>query len=125
MIALIAIANFIIALFNLYLAWKLQKWRRAIAYFADTLACTESSARNILSRAPNSILKGQQESRALKEFYREWQRQWQQLAQLLALLRFLAVLTSKQWQLPKRLGSSKATPPRFVPVPFSDSASEK
>ncbi|MBD2577729.1 hypothetical protein [Oscillatoria sp. FACHB-1406] len=131
MLVLVAIANLILALFNFYIAWKLQKWRRAIACLADILTCAENNARPFLVRAPEFILQYQHKSRQLKERSQQLQRQWQQLAQLLNLLNLLAPFLPKRWQLQNLLRtpfSPTRTKPTLLPsglAMFFGSASEK
>lgn len=111
MVTFVAIANFLVTAFNFYLAWKLCKLRRAIAKSADALALAERKTHNVLSRAPDFVLHGQQGTDCLRERYQHLQRQLQQARQLLALLLLLPNLGRWGTQFQKSRGLSAARTP--------------
>lgn len=86
MITVVIIFNLLIALFCLYVAWRLLMLRRLLAQVADTLSAFERSTHRTLYRSPTAILQGQAGTRQLRQQYSQLGPALQQIQQILALL---------------------------------------
>lgn len=86
MLTVVLIANVLIALLCLYVAWQVWNLRRVLANVADTLISVERSTYAVLHGAPNAIIQGQRGTRQLRKQYRQLQVQLQRAEQVLGLL---------------------------------------
>jgi hypothetical protein len=59
MVTIVVVLNFLIALLCLGMAWQMGKVRRLLANATKALIVAERNTYNVLSPAPNAILKGQ------------------------------------------------------------------
>ncbi|MGK7875447.1 MAG: hypothetical protein AB4426_19740 [Xenococcaceae cyanobacterium] len=100
MVTFVVIFNLLIALVNLFIAWRIWKLRRVLANVADTLINVERSIHSVLAPAPEVIAKGQKGTNNLRERYQKLELQLQRLGQILTILS----LGYKIWQRQSRRG---------------------
>ncbi len=107
MLTFVFICNLLIALVNLYIAWRIWQLRRMLAKVAETLTSVERRIHSVLYPAPEVIVKGKKGTYSLRERYRKLELQLQKVEQILLILS----LGSKIWQGEKK----KAYPSRIEP----------
>lgn len=86
MLIAILIANAIIALLCMTIAWRVWTLRLLFRQVADTLTLVERSTHAVLYNAPDAIYQGQIGVYQLREQYRHLEPQLRQAQQLLMLL---------------------------------------
>ncbi len=94
MLTFVFICNLLIALVNLYIAWRIWQLRRMLAKVAETLTSVERRIHSVLYPAPEVIVKGKKGTYSLRESYRKLELQLQKVEQILLLLS----LGYKIWQ---------------------------
>jgi uncharacterized protein YoxC len=86
MLTFVVIANLLIGLTCLVVAWQVWKLRKSLAQVADTLDSVERSVYDVLHPAPGYIYKGQSGTRSLRQKYQSLQPQVDRLQRALAFL---------------------------------------
>jgi hypothetical protein len=86
MLVTVVIMNVLLAIGCFYVAWRVWKLRLALSKAADALISAERSTHNVLSGAPQAILKGQMGSRQLRQSYQQLEPKFRQVEQALSLL---------------------------------------
>jgi hypothetical protein len=86
MLTFVLIANLLIGLTCLVVAWQIWKLRKSLSQVANTLDSVERSVYNVLHPAPGYIYKGKSGSGALRQKYRRLQPQVERLQRAMALL---------------------------------------
>ncbi|MBZ8182261.1 hypothetical protein [Oscillatoria salina] len=86
MLTLVVVCNLLIAVINLYLAWRIWKIRRVLAQVTITLNNVERSIYNIFHSAPYFIYLGQKGTSNLRGRYQKLQVQLQRVQLLLTVL---------------------------------------
>jgi hypothetical protein len=86
MLNLVLIANGMIGLVCLLVAWKLWQLKCYLAHAADTLASAERSVHRVLHPAPRYILMGQSGTSHLRQNLAGLEPQIQRIQQLMSLL---------------------------------------
>lgn len=112
MLTLVVTFNLLLALGCFYLAWKVWRFRRAIAAVTDALLTAERRTHAVLHGAPNAILKGQIGTHQLRQSYQKLAPQYQQVRRALALLS----VGQTVWSQPARLPFS-TLPQRSLKMP--------
>ncbi|HIK44025.1 MAG TPA: hypothetical protein IGR64_03960 [Leptolyngbyaceae cyanobacterium M65_K2018_010] len=109
MIALVLGFNCLVALGGGYLAWRLWRWRRALARWADQCSAWEASLRDGGREgfSPTRVLPGLATILGWRQRYAYGQLFWGQAQQL---IRFVTVLmTILRWLVPPRRRATLAT----------------
>jgi len=99
MVTVVVVANLLIALTCLYVAWRVWQIRRVLAIAADVVAIAERNTYNVLSRAPQGISRGQIGTSQLRSRYQKLRLQVQRLEEILQLINLLQ--RSWLWRSPK------------------------
>ena len=81
--------NLLISLLCLFVAFQVWQLRRTLSRVADSLISAEKETHAVLHPAPDSIIKGQRGTSALRRQYRSLMRQVSQLQQILAIVSLL------------------------------------
>ena len=102
MVTVVFIGNLLISLGNLYVAWRIWKFRQAIAKVTTILTKVERRIHLVLSPAPGAIAKGEKGTHHLREHYQKLELQMQRVEQVLLLIN----LGYRIWQRQSRLNRS-------------------
>jgi hypothetical protein len=94
MIFFVIISNFSLTLVNLYLVWRLWRWRSSLAQITATLTKVERRVHAVLAPAPVVITKGEKGTHQLRERYHQLELQLENLSKIVTLL----TLVSRIWQ---------------------------
>ncbi|HLO50456.1 MAG TPA: hypothetical protein VK211_18715 [Kamptonema sp.] len=86
MLTTVLIINVLISLLCFYIAWKVWQVRRVLSRVESTLTVMERRSHNILSQAPEFLVKREKSVRKLRQQYQQLESQVQQLQQVLGLL---------------------------------------
>lgn len=86
MVTVVVILNLLIALLCLYVAWRMWQLRRVLAKATDALIAAEHSTHQVLSDAPEFVLRGQGGVAHLRKQYLRAALQLQKAQQILTLL---------------------------------------
>jgi hypothetical protein len=87
MVTVVIVLNCLIACVCLFAAWQMLKLRRKLAGIANMLIAAERSTHAVLSKAPNTVIKGQSGIYQLRQRYQQLEPQVQRLRQVMVLLR--------------------------------------
>lgn len=99
MVTVVVVANLLIALTCLYVAWRVWKLRQVLATVANAVAIAERNTYRVLSRAPQGISRGQIGTSQLRSRYQKLRLQVQRLEEILQLINLLQ--RSWFWRSPK------------------------
>ena len=94
MISLVLISNLVIALINLYIAWRLWRLQKVLIKVTITLNQVESVAYAVLSLAPETIAQREKGIENFRESYDKLKHQFQKIRKILTILS----LTYTIWQ---------------------------
>ena len=86
MLTFVCLFNLLIALINLYIAWRVWKLRRVLANFTHTLTKVERTLRFVLVPTPVVITKGQIGTQNLSDRHQKLTLLLKQIGPLLTLL---------------------------------------
>ena len=92
--SLVLISNLVIALINLYIAWRLWKLQKVLIQVTITLNQVESVAYAVLSVAPEIIAQREKGIENFRESYDKLKHQLQKIRKILTILS----LTYTIWQ---------------------------
>ena len=128
MLVFVVICNLLIALVNLFIAWKIWQLRQVLAKLADILIAVELTSRKLLSAAPAALAPGKKRTRNLKESYRQLKLQLQLLRQILTFLGLVNKIWQGQFQHSKygqQLGKLVTEKLNFAPLEYPNTVVSK
>lgn len=103
----VIVCNLLIALVNLYIAWRVWKLREFFAQAANILDNAAQGTHNVLSAAPELVYNGQRGSRSLRQQYQKLVFQLQRVQQVLRLLSQAQTI----WRVGKRATAEQQSNP--------------
>jgi hypothetical protein len=107
MVNFVLVANGIIGLVCLLIAWKLWKLKCYLAHAADKLTTAERNVHRVLYPAPEFILRGQSGTSHLRRNLADLEPQIQRIQQLMSLLSMGQLLWQRRLMFTQRPKSDK------------------
>lgn len=86
MLTIVVLANFVLSLLCLYVAWRIWRFSRALSHVTTVLTHAEQNTHQVLYGAPEAIFQGELGAAQLRQRYQQLMPQFQQVRQALAIL---------------------------------------